>query len=186
MLANPAYSDEMDYRPYREYSTDGDERQFRDFMSADWAWDQADIITEDPETLGSMFVPIILISDKTMVSVATRNNEYYPLYVSIGNVQQHVQHAHRDAVAIIGFLAMPKEYAEDPKFRAFRHQLFHSLLSRILETLRPGMTKPEVAKFGDGHFGWVIYGLGPYIADYEEQVLLAYSESLVSEMLCTS
>ena len=41
MLANPAYSDEMDYRPYREYSTNGDERQWRDFMSADWAWDQA-------------------------------------------------------------------------------------------------------------------------------------------------
>ena len=35
------------------------------------------------------------------------------------------------------------------------------------------MTKPEVAYFGDGHFRWVIYGLGPYIADYEEQVLLA-------------
>ncbi|KAG1717847.1 uncharacterized protein EDB91DRAFT_1241042 [Suillus paluster] len=161
MLANPAYSDEMDYRPYREYSTDGDEHQFRDFMSADWAWDQADIITGDPETLGSMFVPIILVSDKTTVSVATGNNEYYPLYLSIGNVHNN-----------FNYLAM-KEYAEDPKFRAFRRQLFHSLLSRILETLRPGMTKPEVAKFGDGHFRWVIYGLGPYIADYEEQVLLA-------------
>ncbi|KAG1798350.1 uncharacterized protein BJ212DRAFT_1305753 [Suillus subaureus] len=84
---------------------------------------------------------------------------------------------HQDAVAIIGFLAMPKtmkEYAEDPKFCAFRCQLFHSSLSHILETLRPAMTKPEVAKFRDGHFQQVIYGLGPYIADYEEQVLLAY------------
>jgi hypothetical protein len=35
------------------------------------------------------------------------------------------------------------------------------------------MTKPEVAHFGDGHFQQVIYGLGPYIANYEEQVLLA-------------
>ncbi|KAG1730204.1 hypothetical protein EDB19DRAFT_1897097 [Suillus lakei] len=135
-----------------------------------------DIITGDPETLGSMFVPIILGSDKTTVSVATRNNEYYPLYLSIGNVHNNVQRAHQDAVAIIGFLAMhktTKEYAEDLKFHAFRRQLFHSLLSHILETLRPGMTKPEVVKFGDGHFRWVIYGLGPYIADYKEQVLLA-------------
>ncbi|KAG1892811.1 hypothetical protein F4604DRAFT_1876051 [Suillus subluteus] len=176
MLANPAYSDEMDYRPYREYSTDGDKRQFRDLMSADWAWEQADIIAGDPETLGSTFVPIILGSDKTTVSVATGNNEYYPLYLSIGNVHNNVRRAHRDAVAIIGFLAMPKttkEYAQDPRFRAFRRQLFHCSLSRILNTLKSGMTKPEVAKFGDGHFWRVIYGLGPYIADYEEQVLLA-------------
>lgn len=35
------------------------------------------------------------------------------------------------------------------------------------------MTSPEVVRFGDGHYRRVIYGLGPYIADYEEQVLLA-------------
>ncbi|KAG2032081.1 hypothetical protein BDR03DRAFT_936143 [Suillus americanus] len=35
------------------------------------------------------------------------------------------------------------------------------------------MTRPEVACFGDGHFCHVIYGLGPYITNYEEQVLLA-------------
>jgi hypothetical protein len=35
------------------------------------------------------------------------------------------------------------------------------------------MTTPEVARFPDGHFRRVIYGLGPYIADYPEQALLA-------------
>ncbi|KAG1722510.1 hypothetical protein EDB19DRAFT_2029327 [Suillus lakei] len=35
------------------------------------------------------------------------------------------------------------------------------------------MTKPEIMRFGDSHFWHVVYGLGPYIADYEEQVLLA-------------
>jgi hypothetical protein len=35
------------------------------------------------------------------------------------------------------------------------------------------MTNPKVVHFSDGHFQCVIYGLGPYIADYEEQVLLA-------------
>jgi hypothetical protein len=66
-----------------------------------------------------------------------------------------------------------KEHASDPCFQNFHRQLFHSSLSKILKRLRPGMTKPEVAKFGDGHFRRIIYGLGPYIADYEEQVLLA-------------
>ncbi|KAG2109141.1 hypothetical protein DEU56DRAFT_975209 [Suillus clintonianus] len=176
MLANPDYIEEFDYRPYREFLTDGDERQWRDFMSGDWVWDQADIISEDPESHGSTFVPVILGSDKTTVSVATGNNEYYPLYASIGNVRNNVRRAHRDAVSIIGFLAIPKTTKEhatgDVMFRKFRRQLFHCSLSKILETLRPGITKYEVARFGDGHFRRVIYGLGPYIADYEEQVLL--------------
>lgn len=55
-----------------------------------------------------MFVPIILGSDKTTVSVATGHNEYYPLYLSIGNVYNSVRRAHSRAVALISFLAIPK------------------------------------------------------------------------------
>jgi hypothetical protein len=35
------------------------------------------------------------------------------------------------------------------------------------------MTTPEIARCADGHFRRIVYGLGPYIADYPEQVLLA-------------
>lgn len=66
-----------------------------------------------------------------------------------------------------------KEHAKTDEFRRFRRQLFHSSLSLILRSLKPGMTTPEVMLFGDGHYRRVIFGLGPYIADYEEQVLLA-------------
>jgi hypothetical protein len=67
-----------------------------------------DLLALDPETHGSMFVPLILGSDKTTVSVATGYNEYYPLYASIGNVQNQVRRAHRNAVSLLAFLAIPK------------------------------------------------------------------------------
>ena len=35
------------------------------------------------------------------------------------------------------------------------------------------MTKTRVTRCADCHFRRVIYGLGPYIADYPEQALLA-------------
>jgi hypothetical protein len=35
------------------------------------------------------------------------------------------------------------------------------------------METPEIVRYGDGHFRRTIYGIGPYIADYPEQVLLA-------------
>ena len=55
-----------------------------------------------------MFVPVILGSDKTTVSVATGQNDFYPLYLSIGNVQNHIRRAHKDALVLIGFLPIPK------------------------------------------------------------------------------
>ncbi|KAH9946685.1 hypothetical protein B0H21DRAFT_808643 [Amylocystis lapponica] len=175
ILQNPDFDGNIDWTPYREFADDHG-RRYQDFMSGDWAWKQADKITEDPRTHGAAFVPIILGSDKTTVSVATGQNEYYPLYMSIGNVHNHVRRAHRNALVIIGFLAVPKterKYANTARFRKFRRQLFHSSLSAILQSLRPGMTTPEVTKCADGHFRRIVYGLGPYIADYPEQVLVA-------------
>ena len=123
-----------------------------------------------------MLTPIILGADKTTVSVATGQNEYYPLYMSIGNISNAVRRAHRNAVVVIGFLAIPKSDRRDTDnklFRQFRRQLFHSSLSTILQSLHPGMTVPDILLCPDGHYRRAVYGLGPYIADYPEQALLA-------------
>ncbi|KAG1904171.1 uncharacterized protein F5891DRAFT_1126616 [Suillus fuscotomentosus] len=151
ILANPTYKDEIDYVPFREYDASDETRRWKYFMSGDWAWQQADTISQDPETHGSALIPIILGSDKTTVSVGTGNNEYYPLYASIAD----------------------KTHSKDDLFRIFRRQLFHSSLSAILSSLKPVMTEYEVVHCGDGHFRRVIYSLGPYIADYEEQLVLS-------------
>ena len=70
-------------------------------------------------------------------------------------------------------LLATREHADNADFRKFRRQLFHSSLQHILSSLRPHMTTPRVTRCGDGHLCCVIYGLGPYIADYPEQALLA-------------
>ena len=47
-----------------------------------------------------MFVPIILGSDKTTVSVATEYTEYWPVYLSIGNIHNNAQGAHKNGVVL--------------------------------------------------------------------------------------
>jgi Plavaka transposase len=145
-------------------------------------------------------VPIILGSDKTTVSVATGHNEYWPLYASIGNIHNNIRRAHGDGLVLVGFLSIPKgisffsildvsvmsesrvrsfflsadkTVSGSVEFRQFRRKLFHVSLSLILESLRPGEKKPEVFRCPDGHYRRVIWGIGPYIADYPEQVLLS-------------
>ena len=55
---------------------------------------------------GSMFVLMILGSNKTTVSVTTGHSEYWPLYGS--NIHNNVWQAHSAGVVLIGFLAIPK------------------------------------------------------------------------------
>lgn len=57
-------------------------------------------------------------------------------------------------------------------YRKFRRQLFHSSVSAILQSLKPGMSDAEVLRCADGHFRRAIFDLAAYIADYPEQVLL--------------
>lgn len=154
---------------------------------------QDQIFEDDPSTEGAMFVPVILGSDKTTVSVGTGNNEYYPLYVSIGNIHNATRRARRNGLMLLGFLTIPKgmllfvtshllilnveivdkEYKGDVRFHKFSRQLIHSALSQILQPLLPGMMKPRIVRCPDRHYRKAIFGLGPYIADYPEQCLIA-------------
>lgn len=66
-----------------------------------------------------------------------------------------------------------RKHSNSAAFRQFRRQLFHTSLTRIFSSLRPGMTEPEVVLCADSKYRRAIYGFGPYIADYPEQVLIA-------------
>jgi hypothetical protein len=122
IISNPDFDGQFDYAPYTEFE---DEKQrWTDLMSGKWAWKQAvgsvriffhsllipgqDIISTDPGTHGAMMVPVVLGSDKTLASNATGQNEFHPLYLSLGNVKNSIRRAHRDALIPIGFFAIPK------------------------------------------------------------------------------
>ncbi|THH29539.1 hypothetical protein EUX98_g4659 [Antrodiella citrinella] len=175
MLKSPDFKNSFDYTPFQEY-IGVNERRWSNFMSGHWAWKQADIIAADPDTHHSMFCPVILGADKTTASVATGHTQFHPLYMSIGNVSNEMRRAHREAVMPTVFLAIPKAstaHKDDDEFRVFCKQLYHNSLTRILWPLRHGMTTPHVMQCPDGHYRRTIFGLGPFIADYPEQVLLA-------------
>jgi hypothetical protein len=58
-------------------------------------------------------------------------------------------------------------------YQQFCRQLYHACLAYIYEPLKPAMTSPEVVRCPDGHFRRSIFSIGPYIADYPEQVWLS-------------
>ncbi|KAF8191847.1 hypothetical protein K438DRAFT_1970227 [Mycena galopus ATCC 62051] len=159
-LGTSTFKDAIDYIPYRQFNHGG----------------HRDLITEDPETHGCAFVPVVGGSDKTTVSVATGHQEYHPVYLSPGVLTGTARRAHGNGVLPVAFLAIPKtskKHRKKPAYQKFVRQMYHASLARIFEPLKTHMTTPDIVRCPDGHFRRVIYGLGPYIADYPEQVWLA-------------
>ncbi|KAG1849082.1 hypothetical protein C8R48DRAFT_750295 [Suillus tomentosus] len=125
MLANSEFDGGIEFSPYRDYTAE-DKRYWKNSMSADWVWNQVDVITQNEENHGSTFVPLIIGSNKTVVSVATGQTEYHLLYLSIGNIHSSVQRAHHNGVVLTGFLSIPKstkEHNDNTKCLANRKDL---------------------------------------------------------------
>ena len=66
-----------------------------------------------------------------------------------------------------------KKHQNKPMFQKFCQQLYHVCLALVFRLLKDGMTTPEIVRCSNGHFRRVVFGLGPYIASYPEQVWLA-------------
>lgn len=141
-----------------------------------------------------MLVPIVMGSDKTTVLVGTGHQEYHPGYISPGNITNIARRAHGNGVLPYVFCqsqrvwlhilfvgkwlitsSATRKHRRRVEYQRFVRQLYHASLSLSLQPLKAGMTKPEVVRCPDGHYrrAIAIYELGPYIADYPEQVLLA-------------
>ncbi|KZV62312.1 hypothetical protein PENSPDRAFT_692611 [Peniophora sp. CONT] len=172
-LANPTLKKKFDRAPLREYTRDRKIR-YSNFNSGRWAWREATKISADEETHGAMLVAAILGADKTTVSVGTGDQEFHPLYASASCFHNDVRRGHSDVLAPIAFLAIPKGTSADDteEFRIFKKQLYHDSIKRVLDPLKPYMTTPRVTLCPDGHYRKVIYSVGPFIADYPEQVYL--------------
>ncbi|KAI9449318.1 hypothetical protein BJY52DRAFT_1206403 [Lactarius psammicola] len=174
-LATPDFKDQINYAPYKEFNSKG-ECVWSNLMSRHWAFRQADELSQDQNNYGVMFVPIVAGSDKTTVLVATGHQEYHPVYISLRNLTNTAQQAHGNSMLPVAFLPIPKTSKSQQKcmeFQHFCHQLYHNCLEVIFEPLRCYMTTPTVVKCPDGQFRHAIFRLGPYIADYPEQVWLA-------------
>ncbi len=89
----------------------------------------------------------------------------YP-FPKVSTVCRTLQHQHLYCTAA-------REFADDEEFRIFKKQIYHAALAQILSPLHPGMTTPHVMRCPDGHYRRVIFELGPFIADYPEQVYLS-------------
>ncbi|KZT55856.1 hypothetical protein CALCODRAFT_417254, partial [Calocera cornea HHB12733] len=131
---------------------------------------------------GATLVPLILGSDKTLLTQHTGDRYGYPVYLSIGNLPKAVHRAPtQQAIVLLGYLPTNKFDnlgLSDERAKIARHRLFHQCVSHLLkETIGPGR-EGMVLMSSDGVSRLCFPVLAGWIADYPEQCLVTCTQYL--------
>ncbi|KAJ7106620.1 hypothetical protein C8R44DRAFT_834329 [Mycena epipterygia] len=180
LIGNPAFKDAMRYAPQKLYADkDGKVEVIDEMWTASWWWEiqvsgRVGLYNKRLPP-GSTIAPLILSSDKTMLSNFRGDNSAWPVYLSIGNIGKETRRqvsAH--ATVLIGYLPIPKFDCFDKNTRSLaKYRLFHKCMATIMESVIKAGTSGNDMVCADSLVRnvWPIFAA--YVADYPEQCLVS-------------
>ncbi|KAF7344216.1 hypothetical protein MVEN_01712300 [Mycena venus] len=122
--------------------------------------------------VGSTLVPIIIASDKTQLTRFSGNQQAWPVYLTIGNIDKATRRRPSShATVLLGYIPVAKLEIFSKKRSGVNHQLFHDCMRTMLQSLKVAERDGVTMDCADGFVRKMYLILAAYIADYPEQCL---------------
>lgn len=195
LFSDPDFSSELLLVPERQFSdTTKAEQWFHEMNTGRWWWKTqvlnslldncpvADLlvlqcfrqIAVEENKPGATIVPVILSSDKTLVTTF-RSKQAYPVYLTIGNIPKNIRRKpSRNAQVLLAYLPVTKldHITNHAARRRSLANLFHACMGRIFRPLKEAGKESVPMRSGDG----VVRRIHPivvvYACNYPEQLLV--------------
>ncbi|KAJ6527883.1 hypothetical protein DFH09DRAFT_935537 [Mycena vulgaris] len=151
LLGNPAFT-KQGYVPRRIFKNqdeneEGVNREYSEMWTADWWWKIQELLP-----IGSTLCPIILSSDKTQLTRFSGDQQAWPVYLTIGNIDKETRRTPSSrATVLIGYIPVTKlEIFMKVNRSAVLNQLFHDCMRVMLEPLKTAGTSGVRMECADG------------------------------------
>ncbi|KAL1660996.1 hypothetical protein GGF50DRAFT_129833 [Schizophyllum commune] len=173
LMGNPLFRDALCYEPGREFEQRPhglEEESVNEMWTGAWWWKIQERLPK-----GATVAPVILASDKTMLSQFRGDQSAWPVYLSIGNISKDVRReVSSHATVLVGYLPIGKfQCFKESSRQAARYRTFHHCMSVVLAALAEAGTRGEDMTCADGFVRWIFPILACYVADYPEQCLVS-------------
>jgi hypothetical protein len=125
LIGHEPFKHHLSYAPVRQFSGTGIENRIYDEMhTANWWWRTQEEIPD-----GGTIIPILLASDKTMLSLHHGDQSVWPIYITIGNLDRKTRRNQTVPGSILlGFLPITSETADESKAH-----IYHVAMELILK-----------------------------------------------------
>ncbi|KAG9086653.1 hypothetical protein FS749_003498 [Ceratobasidium sp. UAMH 11750] len=173
LMGNNRFKRHMRYAPERHWTSKARrKRVFGEMWTGDWWWTMQMIMADPQATIALL----IIASDKTNLSLISREQVASPVYLTIGNISKRIRRKLKArAQILIGYL--PVEDFSDVKNEKERERLkgklVHHAMEVLVEPLKQASREGVEMYCADGRLRRVYPILAAYIVDYPEQSLMA-------------
>ena len=125
LIGHEPFKHHLSYAPVRQFSGAGiDNRIYDEMHTADWWWRTQEEIPD-----GGTIIPILLASDKTMLSLHHGDQSVWPIYITIGNLDRKTRRKQTvPGSVLLRFLPITSETADESKAR-----VYHAAMELILK-----------------------------------------------------
>ena len=197
----------MAYVPIQHYSTDNpenlkivdkDEQIYGEMYITDWWWRTQQVFM-DFGVQNATIIPVLLATDKTVLTEHARDMAQWPVYMTIGNLSHEIQRSRvRPGGMIVGLIPIHKRKSFDVKIEMYHPTMGvitkntynnRHLLDKILGL--PFENWPDIIVLGSAVIEslliiWADENVHPILAgmsvDYKEQVVIT---GIKSGMQCS-
>ncbi|KZT33782.1 hypothetical protein SISSUDRAFT_992677, partial [Sistotremastrum suecicum HHB10207 ss-3] len=171
LFGSPKFETCMSYASEEHYSAPGYQSRLYNEMNTGKFWTRTQLKLPESSTV----IPLLISTDKTVLA-RFGNQNAYPVYLSIGNIDKDVRkRPSSGAWCLIGFLPVGKfddETLSNPAARKARFRLFHAAMRKILRPLIKAGTDGVDMTDPIGYVRHCYPVLAVYPCDYPEQTLV--------------